>query len=331
MLVNAHTHLYSGLAPLGMPAPSPEPKSFVEILERVWWRLDRALDENSLRAAARLYVARALRAGTVALVDHHESPGMIAGSLDILADACEEFGMPALLCYGVTERNGGREEARAGLRECRRFHAERANERTRGLVGVHASFTVSDETLREAADLARELGASLHLHVAEDAADVDDARQRGYAGVIDRLRSVDALVPNSILAHGVHLTRAEVEECRAAQCWLVHNPRSNKNNRVGFASSLEASQDVALGTDGFPSDMRAEEGELVELARALGLDENLGARRVAGSERLARAFWSEGVLGSGHAAPSTEELIEIGSEAQKQAALLWERMKGLSA
>src|SRR3989339_156222 len=127
-LVNAHTHLYSGLAPLGMPveqgfSPAPpveqgfSPAPFLKILQRVWWRLDRALDDRSLRAAANLYVAEALLHGTTVVVDHHESPHFIEGSLDVLADACQSLGMRSLLCYGATERNGGREEALRGLEE----------------------------------------------------------------------------------------------------------------------------------------------------------------------------------------------------------------------
>ena len=116
--VNAHTHIYSGLAPLGMPPPEPPPENFLQILERVWWRLDRALDRESLRASARFYVAESLLSGTTTLIDHHESPEFVEGSLDVLADACEELGMRAALCFGATERNGGREEARRGLAEC---------------------------------------------------------------------------------------------------------------------------------------------------------------------------------------------------------------------
>ena len=123
----------------------------------MWWRLDRALDAESLRAAARDYVARALLAGTTTLVDHHESPNLIEGSLSILAEACDDLGVRAVLCYGATERNFGREEAQRGLAECRRVPASPL---VRGLVGLHASFTVSDETMREAGALARELGRS---------------------------------------------------------------------------------------------------------------------------------------------------------------------------
>src|ERR1019366_9798281 len=148
--VNAHTHVYGGLAPLGMPLPRPEPSNFLEMLERVWWRLDRALDARSLRAAARLYVAEALRHGTTVLIDHHESPNFIEGSLDVIADACQELGVSALVCYGATERNGGASEARQGLAECRRFITSNRRPLVRGAIGLHAAFTVSDETIRAA-------------------------------------------------------------------------------------------------------------------------------------------------------------------------------------
>ena len=105
--VCAHTHLYSGLARYGMPAASPSPRNFVQILERIWWRLDRALDAETLRASAQDYVARALLSGTTALIDHHELPNFIEGSLAVLAEACERLGMRALICYGATERNFG--------------------------------------------------------------------------------------------------------------------------------------------------------------------------------------------------------------------------------
>ena len=284
--VNAHTHIYSGLAPLGMPAPARTPENFLQILERVWWRLDRALDERSLRAAARYYVAEALLLGTVALVDHHESPGFIDGSLDVLADACQELGMRALLCFGATERNGGRAEARRGLAECRRFIRDNERPLVRGLVGLHASFTVSDDTIREAGELCRELATVLHVHLAEDVADVEDAKARGWAGPLERLVALDALAPGSILAHGVHLDRTEVRAAAARGCWIVQNPRSNRGNRVGYPGALGASPRVALGTDGYPSDEGAELAALLEEARKYGDDERAAEGRAGAGQAL---------------------------------------------
>jgi cytosine/adenosine deaminase-related metal-dependent hydrolase len=292
-LANAHTHIYSALAPYGMPAPAPPPENFVEILERVWWRLDRALDERSLAVSARLYAAESLLAGTTVLVDHHESPSFIEGSLDVLGDACQELGIRALVGYGATERNGGAEEARRGLAECRRFLLANRRPLIRGCVGLHASFTVSDETIRAAGELCRELGTFLHVHVAEDGADVADARARGYAGPLERLHALGALPPGSILAHGVFLDAEQVRQAAAWGCWFVQNPRSNRGNRVGYPPALAASDRVALGTDGYPADLGAELEALGEVGAAAGEPRAALEARLFGSQRLARALFPE--------------------------------------
>ena len=325
--VNAHTHLYSGLAPFGMPAPAEAPPDFIGILERVWWRLDRALDVRSLRISARWYVAEALRLGTVGLIDHHESPQLIEGSLDILADVCQEAGMPAVLCYGATERNGGRNEARRGLAECRRFIETNSRPLVRGVVGLHASFTVSDETVREAAALCRALDTVVHVHVAEDRADADDAVRRGWDGPLERLDRLGALPPGSILAHGVHLSESQVRRTEQLGCWLVQNPRSNRGNRVGYPAALRASARVALGTDGYPSDLEAERAALLEDAPRYGDDLHAAARRSQqGHALLAERF---GGTAPALCAPQDIDLDAIRAEAAAEAPRLWSRMAEL--
>ena len=350
--VCAHTHLYSGLARYGMPPAAPAPENFTQILERVWWRLDRALDAETLRASAMDYVARALLAGTTSLVDHHESPYLIEGSLAVLAGVCEQLGMRALLCYGATERNFGREEAARGLAECRGVPASPL---IRGMVGLHASFTVSDDSVREAGVLARELATVLHVHVAEDTADVDDARSRGFDGPLERLLALDALVPGSILAHGVHLSRAQVELVGARSCWLVQNPRSNEGNRVGYAGNLRYSNRVALGADGWNGDMAEEEAALFRLAK-IHADDGAAHRLAAGHTLIAERFdaipqpLAPGALGdlvvreNGHLRHvivggrvvvengrlTGGDMDEISAGAQKLAARLWERMAAMA-
>jgi cytosine/adenosine deaminase-related metal-dependent hydrolase len=328
--VNAHTHLYSGLVPFGMPPPPREPKSFVEILELVWWRLDRALDEASLRAAARVYIAEALLAGTTTIVDHHESPSFIDGSLDVLAEEAARLGARMLVTYGATERNGGRDEARRGLAECARFIRANRFANVRGLVGLHAPFTVSDETIREAGALCRELGVPMHVHVAEDMADVEDAKRRGYRGPVERLVELDALPKGSVLAHGVWLDESSVRLVAERGAWLVQNPRSNANNRVGYPRALGASPDVALGTDGFPADMEAELRALVEEATKHGdLDvARAPERRCASGARLADSFFPDaGRVASGELVHG--DIDAIRAEAREQAARLWTRMAAI--
>ena len=328
MFVNAHTHLYSGLAPFGMPPPVPPPENFVENLQRIWWRLDRALDAAALRAGARCYVARARRAGTVALIDHHESPNAIEGSLDVLADACAEFGVAAVLCYGATERNAGRDEARRGLAECRRFIRANRRPRIAGVVGLHASFTVSDQTIRDAGRLCEELGTVLQVHLAEDGADVRDARERGYRGPLQRLMSLGALPPGSILVHGVHLSSDEVALASDAGCWFVQNPRSNRKNRVGYPLALTSAARVALGTDGFPSDMRDEAAALAETSAEAGeppaaIAGRLDAGWALAAERLGVS--RERLAAEAGAPPSADDVAVIEEEARAQASRLWAR------
>jgi cytosine/adenosine deaminase-related metal-dependent hydrolase len=311
-----------------MPQPDRPARSFLQILEGVWWRLDRALDERSLRAAARLYVAEARLHGTTALVDHHESPSFIEGSLEVIADACQELGMLAVLCYGATERNGGRSEAKRGLGECRRFIRDNRRPLVRGVVGLHASFTVSDDTIREAGDLCRELGTVIHVHVAEDSVDIEDARRRGYPGPLERLDALHALPPGSILAHGVHLDAAQAGRASALGCWIVQNPRSNRHNGVGYPAALGAIARVALGTDGFVSDMHEEAAVLLEEAAAHGEDPVVAGRRAsAGRLLVAERFGPEPGDAAGIDVDGVRGAIEsIRGEAHAAAAELWARM-----
>ena len=230
-LVCGHHHLYSALA-RGMPAPPQRPTNFPEILQQVWWRLDRALDLDMIRAGARLGALEALECGTTRIVDHHSSPNAIEGSLDVIAAACAEVGVAVSCCYEVTDRNGA-DGAKAGLAENERFLRAGGD----GFVGAHACFTLSDDTLDAVAGLAADLGAGVHIHVAEDRCDTD-------AGA--RLETRAA--PNWLLAHGVHLDRP-------LPGTIAHNPRSNLNNAVGYSRPDRFGNPVQLGTDGIGADL----------------------------------------------------------------------------
>jgi cytosine/adenosine deaminase-related metal-dependent hydrolase len=230
-LVCSHHHLYSALA-RGMPAPPAVPTNFLEILRNIWWRLDVALDLDVIRWSAMLGAVEALASGTTAIVDHHESPTAIEGSLSVIAEACAEVGVRVSCAYGVTDRHGA-DGAKRGLAENERFLRDGG----RGLVGIHAAFTCSDETLEAAAGLARDLGAGVHVHVAEGLDDV------GAAARLAPLAADDWL-----LVHCVHL------EDRLPGT-IAHNPRSNMNNAVGYARPTRFANPVVLGTDGIGADM----------------------------------------------------------------------------
>lgn len=232
-LVCAHHHLYSALA-RGMPPPPRTPKKFLEILEFIWWRLDRTLDEKMIYWSAKLGALEALEAGCTAIIDHHESPNAIDGSLSIISDACAELGVRVSCAYGVTDRHGPK-GAKQGLAENDRFLSQGG----KGYVGVHAPFTCSNETLEAAAEIATRHDVGVHIHVAEGELDADAS---------DRI--VNLTTEKWLLIHGVHLPTNH-----RLRGTIVHNPRSNMNNQVGYAQPTRFTNPVALGTDGIGADM----------------------------------------------------------------------------
>ncbi|MFI5283743.1 MAG: amidohydrolase family protein [Candidatus Dormibacterales bacterium] len=250
--VCAHTHVYSALA-RGMPYALEPPRNFVEILQRVWWRLDRALDERSVRTSAMIGAMEALLAGTTTLVDHHASPNCIDGSLDVVAESFRSVGLRSVLCYEVSDRDG-LERARAGVEENRRFLAARHDPLVRGLVGAHASFTLSEDTLARCVDVARSHAVGIHVHAAEDGADERDSRARFGKSVAARLKDAGALTAEALLAHCVHLDPDECSLVREAGTTVAHNARSNMNNSVGRTPLAQLGA-VAIGTDGIGADM----------------------------------------------------------------------------
>lgn len=257
-LVNGHTHLYSSLAP-GMPPPHRKPTSFVEILDQVWWRLDSALDDESVWMSAFVGAARAALNGCGTLVDHHASPNAIPGSLDLVKDALNTVGLRGVLCYEVTDRNGML-GAEAGLKENARFGAaNRSGGRFAGMAGAHASFTLGDTTLQRLAELADEYSVGVHIHCAEDEADVENSFRREGIGLMQRLSKYRIIRNGTILAHCTHLSEKAIAEASNAGCWIAHNARSNMNNSVGYArAAVTGDCRLVLGTDGMDNDLFAE-------------------------------------------------------------------------
>jgi putative selenium metabolism protein SsnA len=304
--VCAHTHLYSALA-RGMPYDLAPPRTFLEILRRIWWRLDRALDPASIRASAMVGGMEALLAGTTTVIDHHASPGAIDGSLDIVADALATVGIRSVLAYEVTDRDGP-ELAAAGVRENRRFAARTAAGEwplAASMIGAHASFTLSEATLAACAEAADAAGTGLHIHVAEDAADQDDCRARFGVGVAERLRRAGALTARTVLAHAIHLDEVEAAIVDESGATVVHNARSNMNNGVGHAPLARLGGRVALGTDGIGADMfeesraaylRAREDDAAR-DRGIAADPSWALGRLAESARLAGRLLGEPLLG----------------------------------
>jgi cytosine/adenosine deaminase-related metal-dependent hydrolase len=226
----AHTHFYGAFA-RGMAIPGPAPKDFPEILERLWWPLDQALDEEAVRYSALVCLIDAIKHGTTTLIDHHASPNALRGSLDVIADAVEQSGLRAVLCYEVTDRYGP-ESARAGIAEnVRLLQAVSGRKNIAATFGLHASLTVSDDTLASCVDAARGLNTGFHIHVAEHEADEYDSLKKSGKRVVDRLHQAGILGERTIVAHAVH----DPPEVELFQICHMGDPPAilNMNNAVG--------------------------------------------------------------------------------------------------
>lgn len=256
----AHTHFYGAFS-RGLGIPGDAPTNFTEILEKLWWNLDKVLDEEGVRYSSLVCLVDAIKHGTTTLIDHHASPNAIDGSLDIVADAVISSGLRASLCYEVTDRDGP-EKADQGLQENLRFiqriqkHAP-GDENLRAHFGLHASLTLSDETLERASGM-NPAGIGFHIHAAEGIADQVYSMETTGKRVVHRLDQFEILRPETILAHGVHLDEGEIARLAETKTWLTHQPRSNMNNAVGVApieDMLNAGMRVGLGNDGFSNTM----------------------------------------------------------------------------
>ena len=251
-LINAHHHLYSTFA-RGFTPPGPPARNFAQNLERLWWKLDAALDAEDVYFA-----------GCTTVFDHHASPACCDGSLDQLERAFREIGLSGCLCYEVSDRNvagQGIEENVRYLEKCR----DADDDQFTALFGLHALMTLGNATLERCADAAKSLDAGFHVHAAEDAVDVETTNERHGQGIMERFHEFGIPGPKTIFVHGTHLEPREMDLLHSTNSMLVSNPESNMNNGLRVSPLLDFLRHgvtVGLGTDGMSS-------HLISQARAM--------------------------------------------------------------
>jgi putative selenium metabolism protein SsnA len=263
-LVCSHHHYYSGLS-RGVTADIGPTPDFISTLQQLWWRIDRALDEESVYYSSLICSMDAIKAGTTSVIDHHSSPSYIRGSLDAIRRGFLETGLRGMTCYEMTNRNGGEEELENGLEENIRFAKQLDAERKSGekienslmeaSIGGHAPFTISDRGLKLMAEAMQVTGRGIHMHLAEDLYDVSVSHHQYQKDLVVRLNDFGLINDKSILVHGIYLSPEDVDIINRADAFLVHNARSNMNNHVGYNSKLPSFRNLALGTDGIGADM----------------------------------------------------------------------------
>ncbi len=254
----AHHHFYSTMA-RGMPIPGLPAENFPQILEKLWWKVDRALREEDILLSAQLPLIDCIRNGTTTVIDHHASPSMRDGALDIIEKAVRQSGVRASLCYEVSDRN----VSEGGFKENERFinKVGKGDGQIAAMMGLHAPFTLSENTLEKCADFASSAGVGCHIHVSEDESDRKDSMQKYKVPPVKRLANLQITGEKSLFIHCVHIDDSEMELLAETKTPVVHNPESNMNNAVGITPVLNLLKHgvlVGLGSDGMGSDMLAQ-------------------------------------------------------------------------
>ena len=277
-MINAHTHFYSALA-MGMPQPKNIPTNFVEKLQEIWWKLDLALDKDSTKASFNAGLLECLKYGVTTVFDHHSSPNFTSGSLELLANTAEEFGQNISVAFETSDRNG-KNKFESGLKEnIDSINLFKDNLYVHPLIGLHASFTLSDESIKTIYSKIRELpNWGIHIHVSEDKADEKDAQSKGYKSVIERLNKLNLINEHSFIIHGIHSSENDIEVLKDIGATLVHNQTSNANNRVGMLpNSYISTMNAGLGTDGMRANMleESQQGALIRNSHLRGGEESI--------------------------------------------------------
>ncbi len=269
--INPHMHLYSQFAK-GLTLSRMN--SFGEILEKLWWRLDKALNEEDVYYSALLGLIDSIKSGVTTVFDHHASYGFIRGSLSTIAGAFLKTGVRGSLCFEVSDRNGGKardesiRENASFLESCQKHVSKNASYPLRGMVGLHASMTLSDHTLAESRREMDNYGVGAHIHVAEGMEDVRDAKRKYKESVVRRLYNEGILREGTVAAHCVHVDGRDLDILKKSRTFVVHNPQSNLGNAVGVAPFIKMSGKripVGIGTDGMSASVTGD----VKLASVL--------------------------------------------------------------
>ena len=257
-LINTHGHIYSAFA-RGMSLKNSQvSKNFVQILENLWWRMDRALDLPEISYSAYTTYIDGIKNGVTTVFDHHASAGHVPDSLFTIAEAAETLGVRTSLCYEVSDRDGEK-IADEGVRENADFLAyvnKKTSDMLKGLFGLHASFTLSDRTLDKCVTAAN--GAGFHVHTAEGIDDLYDSLKKYGKRVVERLNDASILGPQTIAVHCIHINAREMDILKHTDTIVVHNPESNMGNAVGCSAAMQMMEKgilMGLGTDGYTTDM----------------------------------------------------------------------------
>lgn len=258
-MINTHHHIYSAFA-RGLNLNNPRAESFTDILKNVWWKIDKKLSLEDIRYSAYTTLIECIKNGVTTVFDHHASPMAIDGSLFAISNVADELGIRGCYCYEVSDRDGQR-IFEAGVNEnidFIKYANNKEDDMTKGMFGMHASFTLSDDSLKKCKEAMQGIGAGYHIHIAEGIEDLKNSLRYSGKRTVERLMDYEILGKKTIAAHCIHVNESELNILKETNTNIVNNPESNMANAVGVApviNMINKGIRVGIGTDGYTSDM----------------------------------------------------------------------------
>lgn len=251
--VCAHSHIYSIFA-RGLSIPF-NPKSFQDILKQMWWKLDSKITNDISYYSGIAAASEFLLNGVTTVIDHHAS-GQIRGSLHALQSAVTGVaGMRGIYCFETSDRYNSFD----CIYENSEFSSLHKSPKCAGIIGMHASMTLEDNTLEKTKSIIED--QPIHIHVAESYADEEDCIGKYKCRIIERFDKFNLLNDDSLIVHGVYLNNKELEILSKKKVSIVVNTTSNMNNAVGLPlvkQYLKYGIPVMVGNDGLSSNMASE-------------------------------------------------------------------------
>ena len=240
--INAHEHIYSAFA-RGLSVNGYNPQGFLDILDGMWWNIDRHLTLEQTKLSAYATYIDSIKNGVTTVFDHHASFGHITGSLHQIEEAAKDLGVRTCLCYEISDRDGMEKSKESVMENVDfiRYAQQDDSDMLAAMMGMHASFTISDETMALCRELKPE-GVGYHIHVAEGIYDLHQCLKEHSKRIVDILYDWDILGPKTLLGHCIYINEHEMDLIKETDTMVVHNPESNMGNACGCPPTMELVQ-----------------------------------------------------------------------------------------
>jgi len=263
-------------------------------LQKEIWPVEAKMHADDIYWGAMLAAVEMIKSGTTAFAD------MYGPNMERVAEVVAQSGMRGVLSRGIIGIAPNGEASLASNKELYRAVHNTAEGRITVMFGPHAPYTCPPDFLRHVAETAGEMGAEIHIHLAETKGEVDDCLKNYGKTPIALMEETGILSCGVLAAHCVHLTKDDIALMKKYHVRAAHNPGSNMKLASGVApvpALLAAGVCTGIGTDGASSNNNLDMLEEMRLAALLHKVNTYDPKAVPALEafRMATEYGAEAV------------------------------------